>query len=132
MKNIFIIFLVIILMCSCDYRKPPSMSQLVKLPSGKEIRVYSISRITFKDKSHQPSLLLRYETDLKPIDSKELREEVQEVWNILQPKADSARNTYAMIMANEPVRGLISTTHSFTYGFLKMKDGKWKMREPKK
>jgi hypothetical protein len=117
---------------SCNSENPPKSSALVRLPSGKEIRVYSITRITFTNKSHPPSFLLRYETELEAKDSKALREEVQEVWKILQPKADSLGDSYALIKANEPVRGAITITHSFTYGFTKLENGEWKMKEPKK
>jgi len=132
MRIIVTIFIVLFLLISCNSQNPPSSSSLVRLPSGKEIRVYSIMRITFVDKSHPPSLLLRYETNLEPNDSKALREEVQEVWEILRPKADSSVDSYAMIKANEPIRGVITQTHSFTYGFIKMENGQWRMREPKK
>ena len=132
MRIIVTIFIVLFLLISCNSQNPPSSSSLVRLPSGKEIRVYSIMRITFVDKSHPPSLLLRYEKNLEPNDSKALREEVQEVWEILRPKADSSVDSYAMIKANEPIRGVITQTHSFTYGFIKMENGQWRMREPKK
>jgi hypothetical protein len=132
MRIIVTLLVILVLIVSCNSQKPPNSSALVRLPSGKEIRVYSITRITFIDKSHPPSLLLRYETSLEPDDSKVLREEVQEVWKILQPKADSSGDSYAMIKANEPIRGAITQTHSFTYGFIKMEKGEWKMREPQK
>jgi len=76
--------------------------------------------------------MLRYETALRVEDSQELRAEVMDVWELLRPMADSSHDTYAMVMANEPVRGIVSSTRSFTYGFIKSDDGQWQMREPKK
>jgi hypothetical protein len=94
--------------------------------------VYSEIRILSADKKVPSCFMLRYETALEPHDSPALREEVLEVWSILRPKADSAGDSYALIKANQPVRGTITVTHSFTYGFVKMEKGEWKMNEPKK
>ena len=105
---------------------------MIQLISGKVVRIYSVDRISFVDNMLPPSLLLKYETALEPVDSKALREEVLEVWKILQPKADSCGDFYAMVKATGPVKGLSAHPQSFTYGFNKIKKGEWKMREPSK
>jgi hypothetical protein len=105
---------------------------MVELPSGKSVRVYSIQKISFLDKSHPPSYLLRYETALPVQDSPELRSEALEVWELLRPLSNKAGDTYALVKANEPIRGMVSKNMSFTYGFSKINDSTWQMREPKK
>lgn len=132
MRLLFAVLFVLLLAIPCSGQEPPVSSRVVRLVSGKEVRVYSIGRITFLDKSHPPSLMLRYETALEPKDSEALRAEAREVWEILRPHAEAAGDSYAMVRANEPIRGLVSKTQSFTYGFIKKEDGQWQMREPKK
>ena len=123
--------LLALLLVACKSDAPPQTSKMMTLPSGKSVRVYSIQRITFGDNSHPPSLLLRYETLRPTRDSPELREEVREVWELLRPMADEAGDTYAMVKANAPIRGIVAKTEAFTYGFTKAEDATWKMREPK-
>jgi hypothetical protein len=106
--------------------------QIVRLKSGKSITVLSTTRMTFADGSHPPSLLLRYQSSLPLEDSPTLRAEVLEVWELLKPHADAAHDTYAMVSANEPIVGAVSVTRRFTYGFERLEDGTWRMREPKK
>jgi len=132
MRSFISILFILLLANPVASQDAPSSSKLFRLSSGKEVRVYSITRITFRDNSHPPSLMLRYETALEPKDSEALRSEVQEVWEILRPHADKAGDSYAMVSANEPIRGLVSRTRAFTYGFIKTQNGHWKMREPKK
>lgn len=112
--------------------EPPATSRVLQLPSGAKVRVYGIGRIAFGDGSHPPSLLLRYETNLETKDSDALRKEVLHVWQLLRPLADKAGDNYAMVMANEPIRGVISQTRRFTYGFERAPGGTWRMREPRK
>lgn len=114
--------------CRCGSKQ----GSVVQLPSGNVVRVYSVGRLTFKDQSHPPSLMLRYETKLELGDSEALRSEVMEVWELLRPQCDASGDTYAMVMANEPIRGVVSRTRGFTYGFERTDGGGWRMREPKK
>ena len=124
--------LCVVLLSACSAQEPPSSSKLVKLPSGKVVRVYSITRITFGDNSHPPSLMIRYETAFPPKDSEGLRAEVKDVWELLKPLADQAHDSYAMVKANEPIRGPLTTTAAFTYGFARSDDGQWQLQEPRK
>src|SRR4051812_2417760 len=99
-----VVLLLVVLLTACKSEVPPQTSKVIALPSGKSVRVYSIQRITFGDNSHPPSLLLRYETAHPVEDAPQLREEVREVWALLQPMADEAGDRYAMVKANEPIR----------------------------
>ena len=83
-------------------RSPSDAGATVQLPSGKTVRVYPVERIAFVNDMLPPSLLLRYETGLEPVDSRALRDEVLEIWQILQPKADSSGTAYAMIRRVKP------------------------------
>lgn len=132
MKKALIVLIYLLIIASCGSDAPPKTSKVVELPSGKKVRVYSIIKFKFLDKSHEPSFMLRYETSYEIKDSPKLREEVLEVWELLRPIADKAGDSYAMVKANEPIRGAVTKTQSFTYGFVKKEDGSWIMREPKK
>jgi hypothetical protein len=112
--------------------EPPATSRVMQLPSGTQVRIYGIGRIAFGDNSHPPSLLVRYESNLEMKDSDALRKEVLQVWELLRPLADKAGDNYAMVMANEPIRGVISHTRRFVYGFERVPGSAWRMREPRK
>ncbi len=130
MKHVIVLLLICFSVMACNFNSPPKNSKIMTSPSGKTFRVYSIQRISFANNIHPPSLMLRYETKLPINDSPELRSEVLEAWELLRPMADEAGDTYAMVKANEPIKGVFSTTQGFTYGFIKENDI-WKMREPK-
>ncbi len=117
---------------ACNSNNPPNNSTVVRLPSGKEIRIYSLKRLPLANELGKRFYLLRYETDLEAKDSKALREEVLSVWEYFRAAPDSAGDTYAVIKANEPVRGSLTVTNAFSYGFEKMENGEWRMREPPK
>ena len=118
---------------SCTVQqKPSSAGSMVELISGKSVMIYPVEMVSYVNDILPSSLLLRYETSLELVDSKALREEVGEVWLVLQPKADSSGCPYAMIKACKAGKGWGAKPASFTYGFNKMKKGVWKMREPAK
>lgn len=135
MKNPLMSLLLIASLLGCGAvpgGDPPATSRIMELPSGMQVRVYGIGRISFADGSHPPSLLVRYESNLEMKDSEALRKEALQVWELLRPMADEAGDRYAMVMANEPIRGAIAKTRRFTYGFERAPGGAWRMREPKK
>jgi hypothetical protein len=131
MRTSAVLFLFILCFSSCtSQQKPPPVGAMVELISGKSVRICSIERVSFVNSMLPSSLLLRYETTLEPVDSRALREEVGEVWLVLQPKADSSGDSYAMIKANKIKKGSGGKAESFTYSFNKIRTGVWKMREP--
>jgi len=130
----FLLFLALplffLIFCSSN-PKPPANSTMLTLISGKTVRVYTVTRISFVNNQLPPSLILTYETAFQPADSKELRSEVQEVFLVgLQARADSSGDSYAMVKASAPQRG--PRTETFTYSFNKAGSGKWLLREPGK
>ena len=132
MKKLLVLLALGLLSAPVTCGEPPPTSNVVRLVTGESVRVYSVIRYTFGDNSHPPSLLLRYETSLPTTDSPALRKEVMKVWALLQPMADASSDTYAMVMANEPIRGVVSQTKHFVYGFERDVGGAWRMREPRK
>jgi hypothetical protein len=131
MRNLVLLALLLVMPLAIA-GDPPATSRVMQLPSGVQVRVYGIGRISFADGSHPPSLLVRYESNLEMKDSDALRKEALQVWELLRPMADKAGDHYAMVMANEPIRGAIAKTRRFTYGFERAPGGAWRMREPKK
>jgi hypothetical protein len=125
------LFLSLICFSSCTVQQKPSPAgAMVELISGTSVWVYPVETVSFVNDLLPSSLLLRYETTLELVDSGALREEVGEVWLVLQPKADSSGCPYAMIKAAKAGKGWGARSASFTYGFSKIKQGVWKMREP--
>jgi hypothetical protein len=132
MRGLTVLFLFILYFSSCTSQQnpPPAVGTMVELISGKSVRIYSIERVSFVNDVLPSSFLLRYETSLDLVDSKPLRQEVGEVWLVLQPKSDSSGDSYAMIKAVTTKKGSGGKAESFTYSFNKIRTGVWKMREP--
>lgn len=73
-----------------------------------------------------PSLMLRYQTDLKIANKIALREEVNDIWTSLRVDAEKGRFTSAVISANEVPRGLvIKSSHAYNFVYQKSVDGTW-------
>jgi hypothetical protein len=74
-----------------------------------------------------PSLLLRYQTDLKVSDKAELRKEADDIWTKLRFDAEGGNFTSAIISANEIPRGFIFTSGSgYNFAYEKRADGTWR------
>lgn len=125
------LFLLYCSVCTSQ-QKTQDTGTMVELISGKSVRIYPVERVSFVNDMLPSSLLLRYETATEPVDSKALREEVGEVWLVLQAKADSSGDSYAMVKAVKTKNGPGGKVESFTYSFNKIRTGVWKMREPGK
>ena len=104
--------------------------QLHKLKSGKEIKVLSVMPIHFTNDS--PSLMLRYQTNLKIDDKDALRQEVGDIWGDFKAQVDKGNFSGAIISANEKPEGFI-LTHSKSYNFVfkKGSNGNWEMLSDK-
>lgn len=131
MRVLTVLSLFLLYYSACtSQQKTQDIGTMVELISGKFVRVNSIERVSYVNDMLPSSLLLRYETNLEPVDSRALREEVGEVWLVLQPKADSSGDSYAMVKAVKTKKGPGGKAESFTYSFNKIRTGVWKMREP--
>jgi hypothetical protein len=97
----------------------------VPLPSGKQIKVIGIGKINFSQGS--PTLMLKYQTDLKVADKGILRSEVDEIWPVFKNDVEQAHMSAAIISANEIPRGvLIKSGQSYNFVYEKSADGTWR------
>jgi hypothetical protein len=102
------------------------------LPSGRVVRILSIAPLHYTN-GNPPSLLLRYQTDLKVSDLPALTNEADDIWKVLQIDADRGNFTSAIVSANEVPQGFImkhSTGYNFVYN--KGNDGSWHLLENQK
>jgi hypothetical protein len=106
-------------------------SQAYKLPSGKEIRVNSISKMSFPKGG--PALVMNYETDI-PIENKEaLRKEVNEIWSVFQKDVEKAQVEGAAIRATHyEGSGLVRQGKGYGFVYTKGPDGQWRLLEDDK
>ena len=94
------------------------------LPSGKVLRVLSVSQMNLPD--HSKALVLNYQTDLKVSDLRLLRKEIDEIWPVFQGDVEKARVNAAIIAATEVPHGVkLQTTKSHYFLFSKM-DREWR------
>jgi len=94
----------------------------VTLPSGRVVRVLSLSPMHYTSGS-PPSLMLRYQTDLKVSEKAALRKEADDIWMMLRFDAERGQYASAIISANEIPRGFI-LKNAGGYNFVYQKD-KW-------
>jgi hypothetical protein len=107
---------------TCAAREPSY--KLVKLASGKEIKVLGVGQMNFS--SGEKALMLKYQTDLKIEDKDALQREVDEIWPGFRIDVENARLDSAIISANEaPTGGIISKNRAFNFVFKKASDGNW-------
>lgn len=99
--------------------------QPYKLPSGRVIRILSVMPIHYTGGA-PPSLMFRYQTDLKVSDKAPLRDEVNDIWTSLRIDAERGSFTSAIISAIEVPSGLlIKNSHGYNFVYEKRADGTW-------
>src|SRR6185369_18053521 len=92
--------------------------QVVRLPSGKEIKVFGVGRMHFSEGGS--ALMLKYHTDLRVDDKSVLQREIDEIWVGFKKDVENAQLSAAIISASEPRKGgFISTNKSFNFVFKK-------------
>lgn len=100
--------------------------QLVKLPSGKEIKMLGVGKIY--PSPDRPVLLFKYETDLSIDDKEALRKEVDEIWASFRLNVERENLSEAIISANEPLSSdSVSKGRSYDFEYRKAQDGTWQM-----
>ena len=100
--------------------------RLLKLPSGKEIKILGVGR--FSPSPDKPVLMLKYETDLNIDDKQALRKEVDEIWASFRLSAEKENMSDAIISANEPLKGgSASSNRSYDFEYRKSQNGTWHM-----
>jgi hypothetical protein len=96
------------------------------LPSGRVIRVLSLTPMHYTSAA-APSLMFRYQTDMKTSEKAALSSEADEIWQVLQVDADKGNFTSAIISANEIPHGFIFKQSSgFNFVYEKAADGVWR------
>jgi hypothetical protein len=97
----------------------------VFLPSGKVMRVLSVSRLNI---AHQgTALVLTYQTDLSISNHSALRKEIDEIWPVFKGDVDKARLTTAIITAKETPQGVVLKSGGAYYFMFRKVDGEWRM-----
>jgi len=98
--------------------------ELVKLPSGKQIKVTSVTRMDLPNSS--PSLVMNYLTDISIDDKAALRKEVDEIWTVFQKDVEKAKLKVGAIRATHVEgSGLIKSGKGYGFVFVKRDDGQW-------
>ena len=115
--------LIAIAICGCSNNN--QQGNPVTLPSGRVIRVLSLTPMHYVNGS-PPSLMLRYQTDLKVSDKDALRKEADDIWTKLRFDAEQGNFSSAIISANEIPRGFILKNSSgYNFAYEKRADGTW-------
>ena len=97
----------------------------VFLPSGKLMRVLSVSRLNI---AHQgTALVLTYQTDLNLSDLSALRKEIDEIWPVFKGDVEKARSTTAIISAKEVPQGVVLNSAGAHYFMFRKSDGEWRL-----
>lgn len=93
-------------------------------PSGNQIKITNISRVDFPESG--PALVMYYETNIPIENMKEIRNEVDEIWEVFRKDVEEASVKGAAIRAvHNENDGLIRNGKGYGFVFLKRDDGKW-------
>jgi hypothetical protein len=118
-------FLVMIaaLLTSCSTREQQLPTR--RLPSGRIVKIQGIVQINFSQGN--PTLMLKYQTDLKLRDKDTLRGEADDIWSVFRRDVENGQFKTAIISASEAPRGfIITTSNSYNFVYQKQADGTWK------
>ena len=106
-------------------------SKLLKLPSGKQIKVTGVGRMNFPN--GDSALVMNYETDIPIEDMVALRKEVDEIWSVFQKDVDAAQLKTGIIRATHVEgSGFVKTGKGYGFVFEKRDDGRWHCSEDDK
>lgn len=92
---------------------------------NREIRITNISNFNFPESG--PALVMYYKTEI-PIDNlKELRKEVDEIWEVFKKDAEKAKVKGAAIRAvhDEESNGIVTNGKGFGFVFIQKDDSSW-------
>jgi hypothetical protein len=109
---------------TCSQGAPLTADETLKLPSGRSIKILSISKIEYS--KGVMALMVRYQTTLSVDERKELIQEVDDVWKVAQKDVDRAGYGDAIISSNEVPKGIfITSNRMLNFIYEKGADGKW-------
>ncbi len=101
----------------------------IKIASGKQLTLLRTALVIFNENSTEPpALRFTYITDLPKTDLKALKKEVDQVWNVLRPRADKAGESSALVTAQQRIAYDTERDlhEDYTFGWRKQADGKWR------
>ena len=103
---------------------PLQDDETVKLPTGRMVKVLSISKIEYS--KGVMALMVRYQTTLSIDQRKALSDEVDAVWKLTQKDVERLGYDDAIISSNEVPKGIFLTANRMlNFIFEKGPDGKW-------
>ncbi|MFN8389952.1 MAG: hypothetical protein U0136_06655 [Bdellovibrionota bacterium] len=125
MKIRIIVVLSMVLLCSVTAQA--QSLQPYTLPSGKQIRAYSVTKMNLPA---GPALVMNYETAVRIEDTENLRKEIDEIWSLLKGDADKAGVKSAVIRATHyETSGIFRRGKGYGFAFTKAADGSWQMAD---
>jgi hypothetical protein len=122
----FVAFLFSILVCTALAGGEPikDAPSVLRLASGKEIKVLSITRTTLHG-SDEPAVSLQYETTISFQDMGKLWSEAEQVWAAFRPIAERQKVHAAVVTANQPVSSLLGISKGAGWAWKQRDDGSW-------
>jgi hypothetical protein len=103
---------------------PLQDNETLKLPTGRMIKVLSISKVEYS--KGVMALMVRYQTTLTLEERKALSEEVDDVWKLTEKDVDRLGYHEAILSSNEVSKGIFVTSNRMlNFIFEKGVDGKW-------
>jgi hypothetical protein len=112
----------LLLLVACTPAPPPV--QLVTLPSGKQVKVLGLYKISFS--KDVPALMLKYETAIPLDDRQKLTQEADAIWRSFYADVEKAHLTTGVISANEHPTGLfVASGRGFNFVYNRRPDGSW-------
>lgn len=121
------IFIALLAACSCGTLNARKL-KLIKLPSGKPVKVLALSEVDYPNVDS--ALMLSYETDVPADDKTALRKEVDEIWGAFQKAVQNADLRAGVIRAtHHEGNGSEGNGRSDDFVFVKRDDGQWHYSE---
>src|ERR1700682_6012915 len=111
-----------LLFVACRAPEPPL--HMVKLPSGRMLKVISVTKVQYAKGS--PALMLKYQTDLPMTDETALEREAKEIWPNFMIDVEHEKLPNAILSATSHPTGVFAP-HSTSYNFVLQKgaNGLW-------
>ena len=97
---------------------------IIHLPSGKEVKVLSITRTTLHE-SAEPAVAVQYVSAISLSDVEHLYAEAEQVFEAIRPLAEREKVRAAVVTANEPASGLFSMSGGAGWCWKQRSDGSW-------
>jgi len=122
MKTILITITLFVL--GCDSSLPQQGT--ITLSSGKAFKIVGVSKVTSDE--YPPTIIIQYETDLIVENTPELRNQVQEIWQVVKKDVESEHYNRAIISALNHKKILLYESNKYwNYVFQKVDSADWSL-----